>query len=106
MIKLLMGWDIRANKESEYFEFMMKEFAPALMQLGLQPTEVWYTVYGSGPQILIGSVTDDLEKMIEVLESKEWRDIYRRLLTYVHHYRHMVVPATGRMQILPSDNEK
>jgi len=105
MIKLLMGWDIRPNKESEFFEFMMKEFAPAIMQLGLQPTEAWYAAYGSGPQILIGGVTEDLDTMIEILESSEWRAIYRQLLEYVHHYRHKVVRATGRLQLLPPDDE-
>jgi hypothetical protein len=104
MIKLLMGWDIRPNKESDFFDFMMKEFAPTIMQLGLQPTEAWYTAYGSGPQVLIGGVTEDLDSMVEILESSEWMDIYRQLLTYVHHYRHKVVPATGRLQLLPPDN--
>jgi len=104
MIKLLMGWDIRPDKESEYFEFVMKEFAPTLMQLGLRPTEVWYTIFGSGPQILIGGVTEDIDTMIDILESEEWRDIYRELLTYVHHYRHKVVQATGRLQLLPPED--
>lgn len=107
MIKLLMGWDIRPNKESEYFEFVMRKFAPAIMELGLQPTEAWYTMYGSGPQIIIGGVTEDLDTMIEILESPEWKDIYRQLMTYVYHYRHKVVRATGRLQLLPpEDGEK
>jgi len=104
MIKLLMGWDIRPDKESEYFEFAMTEFAPTIMQLGLQPTEAWYTMYGSGPQILIGGVTEDLDTMIEILESPDWKDIYRQLLGYVHHYRHRVVRATGRLQLLPPED--
>jgi len=105
MIKLLMGWDIRPNKESEYFEFVMKEFAPAIMELGLQPTEAWYTMYGGGPQILIGGVTEDLDTMVGILESSEWRDIYQQLMSYVYHYRHKVVRATGRLQLLPPDDE-
>ena len=105
MIKLLMGWDLLPDKESEYFEFVTKEFAPVIMKLGLQPTEAWYTMYGGGPQILIGGVTEDLDTMLEVLESEEWREIYQRLLSYVHHYRHKVVRATGRLQLLPSDED-
>lgn len=106
MIKLLMGWDIRPNKESDYFEFVMKEFAPTIMQLGLQPTEAWYSMYGGGPQILIGGVTEDLETMVEILESPEWKEIYQQLLDYVHHYRHRVVKATGRLQLLPPEEEQ
>ena len=101
MIKLLMGWDIHPDKESEYFEFVMKKFTPAIMQMGLQPTEIWLTMYGSGPQILIGGVTENLDKMVEILESPEWEDIRRQLLTYVDHYRHKVVRASGRLQLLP-----
>ena len=59
LIKLLMSWDIRQGKESEYFEFTVQEFGPKLLRLGIQPTEAWYTVYGNGPQILAGGVVED-----------------------------------------------
>ena len=49
MVKLLMNWDIKTGHEQSYFEFVMQEFAPGLMRLGLQPTEAWYTVYGQRP---------------------------------------------------------
>ncbi|MEA3345603.1 MAG: hypothetical protein U9Q78_05075 [Chloroflexota bacterium] len=104
MIKLLMGWDIRPNREEECFDFVMKEFTPTIMQLGLQPTEAWYTMSGSGPQILVGGVTEDLDMMIEILESPEWEDLYRQLQNYVYHYRHRVVKATGQLQLLPSED--
>ncbi|MGC8780152.1 MAG: hypothetical protein ACP5UQ_04720, partial [Anaerolineae bacterium] len=67
MYKLLMSWDIKAGREQPYFEFVVQDFAPGLMKLGLQPTEAWYTVYGKGPQILTGAVTRDLETMREIL---------------------------------------
>ena len=62
-------------------------------------------MYGDGPQILIGGVTEDLETMLRILESAEWKDIYQQLLGYVRHYRHKVVMATGRLQLLPPDEE-
>jgi hypothetical protein len=49
MWKLLMTWDIRPGKESEYFEFAVQEFVPKLTRLGVQPTEAWYTVWGDAP---------------------------------------------------------
>ena len=72
MIKLLMKWDIKPGHEQSYFEFVMQEFAPGLMRLGLQPTEAWYTVYGKGPQFLTGVVTEDLETMRNILGGDEW----------------------------------
>ena len=46
MVKLLMSWDIKPGSESDYFEFIVREFAPGIMKLGVQPTESWYTVFG------------------------------------------------------------
>lgn len=99
MVKLLMKWDIKTGHEQPYFEFVMQEFAPGLMRLGLQPTEAWYTVYGKGPQILTGVVTDDLETMRSILDSKEWRELHQRLLAYVTNYDQKIVRATGRFQL-------
>lgn len=98
-VKLLMSWDIRPGYESEYFEFLVREFAPGIMRLGLQPTEAWYTVYGDSPQILAGGVTEDLATMRRILNSPEWQELQDKLLSYVQNYEQKIVPATGRFQL-------
>ncbi len=100
MIKLLMSWDIKSGRENDYFEFIVREFAPIIMKMGLRPTESWYTVYGEGPQILTGAVTDDLDAMMNILRSEEWKRLHQKLLTYVTDYRHKVVRATSTFQLL------
>ncbi|MDQ1300507.1 MAG: hypothetical protein QG637_425 [Chloroflexota bacterium] len=99
MVKLLMSWDIKAGREQPYFEFVVQEFAPGLMKLGLQPTEAWYTVYGKRPQILTGAVTKDLETMREILAGDEWRQLRERLLAYVTDFEQKVVEASSRFQL-------
>lgn len=99
MVKLLMKWDIKAGNEQPYFEFVMQEFAPGLMRMGLQPTEAWYTVYGKGPQILTGAVAEDLETMRHILDSDEWRTLREHLLSHVTNFSYKIVQATGRFQI-------
>ncbi len=99
MVKLLMKWDIKTGQEQPYFEFVMQEFAPGLMRLGLQPTEAWYTVYGSGPQILTGAVVSDMDTMQNILASDDWRKLRDRLLQYVSNFSHKVVEASGRFQL-------
>ena len=99
MMKLLMSWDIKTGREQPYFEFIVREFAPKLMRLGLQPTEAWYTVYGGGPQILTGGVTSDLETMNRILASDDWNSLRDQLLTYVTNFDHKVVPASGSFQL-------
>ncbi|OQA43340.1 MAG: hypothetical protein BWY52_01889 [Chloroflexi bacterium ADurb.Bin325] len=99
MVKLLLKWDIKSGQEQPYFEFIMQEFAPGLMRLGLQPTEAWYTVYGQGPQILTGAVTDDLETMKQILDGDEWRELREKLLTFVANFSYKVIQASGRFQL-------
>jgi hypothetical protein len=99
MVKLLMSWDIQTGHEQSYFEFVMQEFAPGLMRLGLQPTEAWYTVFGQGPQILTGAVTNDMETMRRILDGDDWQQLRARLLEHVHNYSQKVIQASGRFQL-------
>ena len=99
MIKLLMTWDIKPGQESEYFEFIVREFAPGIMRQGLRPTEAWYTVYGDGPQILTGAVTEDLDSMLQIIRSPEWEKLHAKLLNYVTNYRQKIVRATSTFQL-------
>ena len=99
MIKLLMTWNITTDRESEYIEFVMREFGPGMIQAGLQPTDAWYTMYGTGPQVLAGGVTETLEKMYEVLSGKEWQALEAKLKTFVSDYKRRIVEATGGFQL-------
>ncbi len=99
MIKLLMSWDIKPGLEASYFDFVVNEFLPSLLELGVQPTEAWYTVYGSGPQILTGGVAKDLETMNQILDSDEWQYELSKLRAYITNFEYKVVPDTGRFQL-------
>ena len=98
-IKLLMNWDIKPGQESEYFEFVVREFAPGIIRLGLQPTEAWYTMYGSCPQIMTSGITEDMATMQRVLASPEWEELHGKLLQYVDNFAKKIVPAAGRFQL-------
>ena len=100
MVKILMSWDIKPGSESEYFEFIVREFAPGIMKLGVQPTEAWYTVFGDGPQILTGCVAEDLPTMQSVLSSRDWQKLQNKLFDYVTNFNFKIVRATSRFQLL------
>jgi hypothetical protein len=100
MVKLLMSWDIKSGAESEYFEFIVREYAPGIMKLGVQPTEAWYTVFGDGPQILTGAVAEDLATMQAILNSSDWQGLQKKLFEYVTNFQYKIVRATGRFQML------
>ena len=99
MVKLLMSWDIKPGRDSEYFEFVVREFVPGITRLGLQPTEAWFTIYGDRPQVLTGGITDDMDSMQRILNSDEWGSLHEKLLEMVTNYRQKIVRATGSLQI-------
>lgn len=99
MVKLLLGWNIIAGHESEYFDFIVQQFEPSLLAMGLQTTDVWYTTYGEWPQIVTGVVASDLESMLRVLDSERWYALKERLLQHVSDYQQKVIPANGGYQL-------
>ena len=99
MYKLLMSWNIRPGREDEYFEFVVQEFGPMLIKLGVRPTDAWYTQYGEDPQILQGGVAEELESLQRALSSDEWRKTKKKLLTYVTDYSQKIIRANGGFQL-------
>jgi len=99
MIKLIMTWNIREGKESDYLEFLTRDFSKAVIALGIQPTDAWYAVWGQGPQVLTGGVTDDLPAMEKALRSEDWRKLLDKLNEFVVDLRYKVVEASGGFQL-------
>jgi hypothetical protein len=97
--KLLMRWDIRPEKESEYFEFLVHEFIPALNKMGISDILVWYTAYGDCEQKLAEGTTASFEKMKSILHSEEWIVLIDKLQNYVVDLDLKVIAATRGFQI-------
>lgn len=97
--KLLMSWDIKPGVEQEYFEFVVREFVPGITKLGIQPTEAWYTVYGSCPQILTAGVADTAGAIRKALVTEEWQALQDKLETYVDNLEKKVIRAGGGFQL-------
>jgi len=100
MIKLLMSWDIKPGSEREYFEFIVREFGPGIIKLGIQPTESWYTVFGNGAQILIGGVAEDMPTLQSILDSSDWKNLQNELFNHVTNFKSKIVRPIGRFQLL------
>lgn len=87
-----MTWDIAAERDQEYFEFIIGEFVPGVQRLGLQPAEAWATLYGSYPQIQVGLLAADVAQARRILTSPDWTILQDRLFGYVKNYSHKIVP--------------
>lgn len=91
MVKLIMSWNIKTDEEPAYFEFMVQEFAPRIMKLGMRPTEAWYTVYGEGPQIITVGEAPDRDTLNKALESDDWTELLEKLNAFVTDYKQKIV---------------
>jgi len=99
MVKLLMSWDIQSGRESEYFQFIIQDFVPGLLKLGLQPTEVWFTAYGDCPQIQAGGLASDVATIQNIMGGTEWQELRDKLEEYVTGYQQKVIAAEGGFQL-------
>jgi hypothetical protein len=99
MVKILMFWNIREGKESEYLEFLTQEFAKLIIAMGIDPTDAWYVVWGQGPQVLAGGTTDDLESMERALASPDWAQFHERLGQLVTDFQYKIVEQSGGFQL-------
>ena len=97
-VKLIMTWDIAAEHEQEYFEFVVREFIPGVQRMGLELSDAWATVYGNQPQIMVGAVMPSASKAKQILESKEWRGLFNQLQDFVINYSQKLVEAHGGFQ--------
>ncbi len=87
MTRLVFSWNIKADAETAYFEFVVQELAPKLVKLGIRPTEAWYTVYGEGPQIIMPAIAADRESLDQVLNGEQWAELIERLKMFVTDYQ-------------------
>ena len=93
-----MNWDIAADHEQEYFEFVIGEWVPGVQRLGLQPTDAWATVYGAYPQIQVNMLADNESAARRILGSNDWTALENRLLAFVRNFSCKVVPAHNGFQ--------
>ena len=97
--KLIMRWDVRPEKEQEYFEFLVHEFIPGMNRLGIGDFQVWYTAYGDCEQKQASGIAPSIEHMNAALNSDEWRMLVDKLQDYVENFSKKVIVATRGFQI-------
>jgi hypothetical protein len=94
-----MTWDILPGREQEYFEFVVRDFIPGVQRLGMEPSDAWYTMYGSQPQILAAMQMPTVSSLEKILSSSEWGELTQRLLDYVENYKFKIVQARSGFQM-------
>ncbi len=98
-VKLLMTWDILPGREQEYFEFVVRDFIPGMQRMGMEPSDAWFTMYGSQPQIMAGFQTSSINVLQRIFESDDWTSLRRQLLDYVDNLDYKVVQSRNGFQL-------
>ena len=83
MIKVIMTWNIQEGKQQEYIEFAVSEFGPTLGALGMRISEVWYTVAGSDPEMVVLGVMPNRRAAEKLFAGYDWKQLEKRLMTFV-----------------------
>jgi hypothetical protein len=72
MYKVIISYDMQKGKEQECQDYLVNKLAPGLARMGFQFADVWYTVWGSSPEITGGGEVDSLEKARSIFTSSTW----------------------------------
>lgn len=99
MVKVIMTWDIQDGKEQDYIEFAVSELSPTLGALGLQINDVWYTVIGGGPEMVVSGMMSNRADALGLLQSRDWSQLQKRLNEYVEHMNVKIVEPSGPFQM-------
>jgi hypothetical protein len=98
-VKLLMNWDILPGREQEYFEFVVRDFIPAMQRLGMEPSDAWFTMYGDQPQIMVSAQMPSASSLQRILSSDDWKNLTQQLLDYVENFEYKIVQARSGFQM-------
>lgn len=78
-----MTWNIQEGKQQEYIEFAVGELGPTLGALGMQITEVWYTIAGSDPEMVLLGLMSSMSEARQLFKGRDWGQLEKRLQTFV-----------------------
>ena len=89
--KLLIRYNVKANTNEDYFQFVINEFVPAMQELGLYMIQVYHTAYGNYPLRQLEFVAEDVETVRKAMESEAWTTLQTKLNYFISDYDQKLV---------------
>ena len=96
--KLLITYDYLPGREMAYRRFMINQWLPAMQSLGLEPLELYHTMWGGYPVRLVALYAPDEETLRRAVNSNEWEFWWRRLGRFVDNLNMCIVVAREWLQ--------
>jgi hypothetical protein len=83
-----------------YGQFLETEFIPTMERVGIKVTNVWRTIIGSSPFILVEGTSPKIEEIAKTIATDEYRALTRTLKSrYVHDYQSKILAPTRRLEL-------
>ena len=95
-VKLNHYWTIIPPKNDDYSRFIIKKFIPGVNRLGLHAVAGWSVLVGAYSEIIMETVSSDLDLLERALRSNEYRDLKSELLNFVKKYKTKVLIPTQK----------
>ena len=102
-VKFNQYWTIINEKRKEYGKFIIKEYIPGINSLGIHVVAGWSVLVGSYSEMIVESMSNDLEHIEKALMNPEFKELRENLLQYVKAYKTKVLIPTGRKDSYSSD---
>ena len=90
-VKLILTYDIIAETQDRYYQYMLGEMVPAAQALGLHMSGAWHTAYGDYPIRLVEFIAEDYDTLTTVLTGSAWERLENHLQEYVANYKRKIV---------------
>lgn len=96
--KMLLSYNIRPECHDTYYEYVLKEFVPALQEMGLYMIGAWTVSYGPYPERHVEFVSESLEDVHMAFQSSRFQELEDRLMEYTYEYDRKVVKFRSGFQ--------
>jgi hypothetical protein len=99
-LKLLLTCNLKPDieKAKVALAYVTQEFPEKMQNAGLDLEDIWYTVFGTWPQIRMSFLTQDPESLRTFLHSEKWEMLRGELQQKIHNYTEKVIVSRHRFQ--------
>lgn len=97
--KLILFYNIRPDRQDQYYRYMLSSFVPAIQKLGVYMHMAWHIAYGDYPMRKIEFVTESAEVLRQLFLSDEWEELEGKLKRYVVDYERKVISYRNGFQL-------
>lgn len=90
-VKLMHYWTINPSSKEAYADFIIKQFIPGVNRLGMHTVAGWSVLVGSYSEIIMETVSSDLNMLETALKTRDYRLLKSNLLNLVTDYKTKVM---------------